>query len=176
MIIQPGGLPLYSQSMNFPTDFECQTFNERIVKHEIDPILIGGLFEAIKNLFSELIEDNFRLIEIGFLSYRVSGLVYENLLFLGIFEIRKGGVALTTEEFFPYIGEIAEIFISDYPNALEEIQDYNVVRFEGFTEKLVKMGFSLSLKDCRDCLTRCIDEEKGCLPHLYYYKDVAAIK
>ena len=171
MIVHPGGLPLYSQSLNFSTDFECQTFNERISKQEIDPILLAGLFDAIKNLFSEIIHENFKLIDVGFLSYRVCGLVYENLLFIGIFEVSKGSVVLMTGQFFPYVGEIAEAFIADYSSTLEGTHDYNVIRFDGFTTKLVNMGYSLSLQDCRDCLARCEDEDKGCLPHLYYYKD-----
>jgi hypothetical protein len=174
MIIRPGGLPLYSQSLNFPTDFECQTFNERISNQDIDPILVAGLFDAIKSFFSEIMHENFRMIDVGFFSYRISGLVMENRLFMGIFEIRKEGVALTTEEFMPYIAEIAETFTKDYSKALERVQDYNTLRFEGFTNKLVNMGYSLSLQDCRDCLTKCIDENKECLPHLYYYKDVVS--
>ncbi|MFX0051354.1 MAG: hypothetical protein ACFE8U_08690 [Candidatus Hermodarchaeota archaeon] len=172
LIIQPGGLPLYSHSVNFETDFNCQTFNERISKSEINPFLVSGLFDAIKNLFSELLHDNFKLIDIGFFSYHISGLVHENLFFMGIFETRKEGVAFVTEEYLPYIGEIAEAFSKEYPKTLNGIYEYDVSKYDGFTENLVKMGFALSLQDCRDCLSKCADEEKDCLPHLYYFKEV----
>jgi hypothetical protein len=154
------------------TDFQCQTFHEKISKQEINPILIGGLFDALRSLFAEIIEDNFRLIDIGFLSYRITGLVFENLFYLGIFQLNMGDLPLSENIYFAYLGEIAEAFTARYSSILEDVNDYNIIEFDIFTAKLVKMGYSLSLQDCRDCLTRCKDENKGCLPHLYYYKDV----
>jgi len=174
MIVQPGGIPLYSHSMNFHTDFECQTFNERLVDLDINPILLGGLFEAIKALFNELINDHIHLIDIGFTSYRVSGIVHKKLLFLGIFGIIKGESQLYEGEYFPYLGEIAEVFTRRFPEALNYYDNFDVSTYEKFTQDLVNMGFALSLQDCRDCLTKCADENKNCLPHLYYYREQQA--
>ena len=173
MIIQPGGLPLFAQSFNFLTDFECQTFNERLVGMEINPILLGGLFEAIQNLFSELIKDNMRLIDIGFRSYRVSGLVYDRLLYIGIFDV----TTLTYEsqtDFFPYLGEIAAQFRRKYPEVLAKGETFDFSRFDGFTNDLIELGYAVEYQDCRNCLSKCKDENKQCIPHLYYFKEVQA--
>ncbi len=174
MIVKPGGLPLYSHSVNFKTDLECQTFNQRLSDLDINPILLGGLFEAIKHLFHELIHDNFQLIDISFSSYRVSGLVFKNLLFLGIFGIIRGESSQTQEEFIPYLGEIAEVFTRKFPGALDANNEYDFSHYDAFTINLVNLGYVLSLADCRDCLAKCADENKGCLPHLYYYKEQQA--
>ena len=173
MIVQPGGIPLYSHSMNFISDIECQTFNNRLSDLDINPILLGGLFEAIKALFNELINDYLHLIDIGFSSYRVSGLVYKKLLFLGIFGIIRGENPEPQGEFFPYLGEIAEVFTRRFPKALDHMNNFDISTYEKFTGDLVNMGYALSLQDCRNCLTKCVDENKDCLPHLYYYKERA---
>ena len=173
MIIQPGGIPLFAQSFNFPTDFECQTFNERLVGVEINPILLGGLFEALQNLFSELIKDNMRLIDIGFRSYRVSGLIFDRLLYLGIFDITNLNYASQTD-FFPYLVEISSKFRLTYPSVLAQSDHFDYSRFDGFANDLIELGYAVEYQDCRNCLTKCKDENKQCVPHLYYFKEVQA--
>ncbi len=170
MIIQPGGLPLFSQSLNFSTDFECKTFNKRLIDQDINPILLGGLFEAIKSLFSELMNDNLRLIDIGFHSYRVSGLVYDNLLYLGIFDLHH--LDLSSQiDLFPYLAEIASKFSRTYSNILAQTEDHDYSKFDGFTDSLIDMGYAVEYQDYRNCLSKCQEENMNCLPHLYYYKE-----
>lgn len=170
MIIQPGGLPLFSQSLNFQSDFECQNFENRLDKLEINSILLGGLFEAIKNLFSELIEDRLRLIDVELLSYRITGLVYEKLLIVGVFDGLKDE-KIPKEEYTSYLGEIAKEFITKYPSTLAELHISDFSIFDNFDEELAKMGYAVTLQDCRNCLKKCSDENKECIPHLFYFKE-----
>jgi hypothetical protein len=168
--VQPGGIPLFSQSLNFSSDFECQTFNKRLVDLDVNPILLGGLFEAIQSLFSEIMNDNLKLIDISFHSYRVSGLVYGQLLYLGIFDLAQ----VTEEsqiEFFPYLGEIASKFKQKFPSILTQTETHEYSQFDGFADDLIAMGYAVEYQDCRNCLSRCSDENKHCIPHLYYYKE-----
>ena len=72
------------------------------------------------------------------------------------------------------MGELAEVFTRKFPNVLDEIFEFDVSHYEKFTNDLVNLGYALSLQDCRDCLTKCSDENKECLPHLYYYKEQQA--
>lgn len=172
LIIQPGGLPLFAQSLNFQTDFECQTFNNRLGEIEVNSVLVGGLFQAIKDLFSELINDHLKLINISFLSYRVTGLVFDKFLFVGIFEIPNQDDSFSKVELFPYLREIAQEFTTKFPDVLDETDKIDISMYEGFSADLIKMGFSLSLQDCRNCLTKCVEENKECLPHIFYYKEL----
>jgi hypothetical protein len=183
MIVQPGGLPLFSQSLNFKSDFECQTFENRIKsqavenrlnKLEINSVLLGGLFEAIKDLFAELIEDRLKLIDVELLSYRITGLVHENLLIVGIFNVNHQEEPVSKEEYTSYLGEIANGFTNKYPSILTESYSLDFSIYDSFEEDLTKMGFSIALQDCRNCLRKYADENKKCIPHLFYFKENSA--
>ena len=170
MIIQPGGLPLFAQSLNFQSDFECQTFENRLNKLEINSILLGGLFEAIKNLFAELIEDRLRLIDVELFSYRISGLVHENLLIVGIFDVNKQEDPISNVEYTSYLGEIANKFTAKFPGILTDSYSLDFSIYNCFEEELADMGYAITLQDCRNCLDKCADEKKNCIPHLFYFK------
>jgi hypothetical protein len=38
-----------------------------------------------------------------------------------------------------------------------------------FEEELAKMGYAINLQDCRNYLQKCADENKNCIPHLFYF-------
>jgi hypothetical protein len=171
MIIQPGGLPLFAQSLNFQSDFECQTFENRLNKIEINSILLGGLFEAIKDLFAELIEDRLRLIDVELFSYRITGLVHEKLLIVGIFDVKNQEAQISKVEYTSYLGEIAEKFTTKFPSILTDSYSLDFSIYDCFEEELTKMGYVITLQDCRNCLEKCAEENKNCIPHLFYFKE-----
>ena len=174
MIIQPGGLPLFAQSLNFHSDFECQTFENRLDKIEINSILLSGLFEAIKDLFAELIQDRLRLIDVELFSYRITGLVFENILVVGIFDVNKEEAPISKVEYTSYLGEIAEKFISKFPSILTNTYSQDFSIYDSFEEELAELGYVIALQDCRNCLKKCADENKRCIPHLFYFKEKSA--
>ena len=169
MIIQPGGLPLFAQSLNFQSDFECQTFENRLNKLEINSILLGGLFEAIKDLFAELIEDRLRLIDVELFTYRIAGLVHEKLLIVGIFDVKNQEAQISKVEYTSYLGEIAKKFTTKFPSILTESYSLDFSIYDKFEDELAKMGYAITLQDCRNCLQKCADENKNCIPHLFYF-------
>ncbi len=171
IIIKPDGIPVYSQSFDFETVFACQTFNNRLAEVDEKKELLGGYFQAIKDILSELVMDKLRLIDLGFHSYRMTGLVSEGLLFIGIFEVshkEQGG-----EELILYhLRKISEAFIEKYQHTLLKERLADLSKYKEFTKDLLEMGFSLSLEKCRDCLINCNEKDMGCLPHLVYFKDM----
>ena len=61
------------------------------------------------------------------------------------FRIIRGETQLSQEEFFPYLGDIAEVFTRRFPEALDNINNFDVSSYEKFTHDLLNMGFALSL-------------------------------
>jgi hypothetical protein len=173
IIIKPSGLPVYSQSFEFETVFACQTFNNRLLEMGEKKELIGGYFSAIKDILAELIKDKLKLIDLGFHSYRMAGLVHENYLFIGIFEVDPKEQISAKTIIFSLLGRMAELFLDKYRQTLMEDDFVDITKFEGFTNDLIEMGLPLSMQTCRNCLMDCAETDMGCLPHLIYFKEVA---
>jgi hypothetical protein len=172
IIVKPNGLPIYSQSFDFEAVFACQTFNNRLTEMGEKKELLGGYFNAIKDILAEVIQDQLRIIDLGFHSYRMTGLVLEGLLFIGIFELSYKTEIVIEEEIFYHLRKIADCFIQKYEQSLEE--DFvDLEKYENFTKDLIGLGLPISIEKCRNCLIECTDVNMGCLPHLIYFQDLA---
>lgn len=169
IVIRPNGLPAYSQSFDFESVFACRTFHNRLSEVRKKSNLLGGYFQVIKDMISEVIEDQLKMIDLGFSSYQMLGLVEESYLFLGIFENQYNPEG--NGKLMDIMSRIAERFMTKYRAILFEEEILDISRFENFTYDLLELGISLSMQRRRNCLTNCTDEIQGCIPHLIYFKE-----
>ncbi|MFX1513225.1 MAG: hypothetical protein ACFFCQ_11620 [Promethearchaeota archaeon] len=171
IIIRPDGLPVYSQSFDFETIFACQTFGNRLTEVDKNKELVGGYLQIIKDMFSSLIMDKLRLINLEFDTYRITGLVSEGLLFIGIFEILYNEQR-EEEIILHHLRKISKTFVEKYQHILLNEKAADISKYGGFAKDLMKMGLPISMQKCRNCLINCTDKDMGCLPHLVYFKDM----
>ncbi|MHA2364896.1 MAG: hypothetical protein ACXAC7_13150 [Candidatus Hodarchaeales archaeon] len=168
VIVQPGGLPLFAQSFNFNNDKECQTFNDRV---ENTPngkkLLLGGYFDAIKSIGNEVVEDQLKSIDLVFETYHITGMNFEDIFFIGIFESKIH--QQDEDQIKNILKSIANFFINKYP---PELRLQNPVNFTFFEKFLQDVNLPLFIDQNRNCLNKCKDINKGCLPHLIYFDDI----
>ena len=98
-------------------------------------------------------------------------MVFEKLLIVGIFDVNKGETPISKVEFTSYLGEIAKKFTEKFPSILTDSYSLDFSIYDCFEEELADMGYAIALQDCRNCLERCAEENKRCLPHLFYFKE-----
>ena len=172
VIVRPDGLPIFSQSFDFETVFACRSFNNRLRELGEKKELLSGYFNAIKDILAELVQDRLRVIDLGFQSYRMAGIVFERFLYIGIFEISYEKRLNVDSEIFTLLKKIADCFTQKYQESLLAEDFVDLTEFEDFTKDLLGIGLPLSMDKCRNCLTDCVDENLGCLPHLIYFQEV----
>ena len=169
IVVRPNGVPAYSQSFDFESVFACRTFHNRLSDLGQKSDILGGYFQVIKDIVSEVVSDKLKMIDLAFLSYQLLGIVEDGYLFIGIFEDRYSeegnGVLLNL------MSKIANRFMSKYYQILSEEIILDNSRFANFTTELLDLGVPLSLQRCRDCLINCAEEHQGCLPHLIYFQE-----
>jgi hypothetical protein len=171
LIVKPNGLPIYSQSFDFDVIFACQTFNNRLTEMSEKKELLGGYFNAIKDILAEVVLDRLRIIDLGFQSYRIAGLVFRDLLFIGIFEVSYKKELRAEEEIFSLLRKIASCFTQKYEKSLLDEDLVDLREFEDFSKDLIGLGLPVSIDRCRNCLTECNEFNMGCLPHLVYFQN-----
>jgi len=171
IIVKPNGLPIYSQSFDFDVIFACQTFNNRLSEMGDKKELLSGYFNAIKDILAEVIQDKLKVIDLGFQSYRMAGIVFEGFLYVGIFEVSHKERISVESEIFSLLRKIADCFVHKYEQSLLDEDFINLKKFEDFTKELIGLGLPLSMDKCRNCLTECVEVDMGCLPHIIYFKD-----
>jgi len=172
VIVRPNGLPIFSQSFDFEAIFACRTFNNRLSEIGEKKELLSGYFSAIKDILAELVQDRLRIIDLGFQSYRMAGIVFEGFLYIGIFEISYKERINVEIEIFTLLEKIAECFTQKYQESLLAEDFVDLTKFEDFTKDLLGLGLPLSMDKRRNCLIDCVDENLGCLPHLIYFQEV----
>ncbi len=138
--------------------------------------LLGGYFNAIKDILAELIQDRLRVIDLGFQSYRMAGIVFEGFLFIGIFEVSDEKNIIIDSEVFSLLRNIADCFMQKYEQSILDEDIIDLKKFEDFTKDLLGLGLPFSMDKCRNCLTDCIGEDMGCLPHMIYFQEYETLK
>lgn len=187
VIVQPGGLPLYAQSFEFDSDEACMTFGYRLGEvGEPDNLdtkrkLLGGYFDAIKHLVQEVVADNLRVIDLGFTTFHISGLIREGINFIGIFEVsnrtEEQPSTEATKLVNEFLSEIALRFLGIYEKELLLKVPVIHTDFLDFTDDIISvMGHQVRPQFCRNCLTKCADHHMGCIPHLLYFDDIVTDK
>ena len=169
IIIKSSGLPLYSQSFNFQSDGTCNSFEGRINTKEGNDILLGGLFQAMVDFASETISDTLERLNLSFNSYTMSGIIEGELLFLGFFNTPSNKARDVDAILCDYMHDISTTFTNKYPKNLIDCDLIDIDAYSDFSIDLQKLGFYTNDEDCRNCLTKCTDCNKNCVPHLIYY-------
>jgi hypothetical protein len=134
--------------------------------------LLSGYFNAIKDILAEVVRDRLRVIDLGFQSYRMAGIVFEGFLYLGVFEIPYKESMNVESEIIDILGKIAECFTQKYQESLLHDDLVDLSEFEDFSKDLLRLGLPLSMDKCRNCLVDCVDENMGCLPHLIFFQEI----
>lgn len=176
IILRPNGLPLYAQSFDFDSDFACQSFNTRIDQKEIDEkrYMLGSYLSVIKDMVAEVFIEKLKIVSLEFESYQIVGLNNDGFLFLGIFSYED---SIVVGQIYKTMGDIVTAFNSRYDAKHDyQVGLINIEKYEKFTEELERMEVPLKLHQCRNCLQKCADENKNCLPHLIYYNITAKEK
>jgi hypothetical protein len=172
LVIQKSGLPLYAQSFEFADDDACRSFN-KIIKTDTSPAnahLMSSYFSSIQLFADEMISDKLNLVDLGFNKFEILGLVKKDVFFIGIFQNFPDTENTEQKEF---LKTIADAFLIRYP--MEVIQDPFVShqQFADFTDIINQQSQDLlATQNCRNCLTKCTEENKGCLPHSFYFNKV----
>lgn len=169
VIMQPTGLPLYAQSFDFSTDHACESFNSKLETDADKRELLGGMFQALSGLAYEVIDDKLQIINLGFESFRIMALIVENYLFLGIFESQEASSKSEMDEILVTLDKIATIFLTKYPKEILEATPVRFNNFYNFTEEINNLKLPVQREHCRNCIEKCKDYKKGCLPHMVYF-------
>ncbi|TFH26390.1 MAG: hypothetical protein E4G98_07125 [Promethearchaeota archaeon] len=174
VIIQPTGLPLFAQSFDFTSDQACESFNHKLEKDSEKKELLGGMFQALTGLAYEVIEDTLQQINLEFDTFRIIALLVNKYLFLGIFENDGVNKKIEAIKSLELLNTIATAFLKKYPEELIKAFPVMPEHFIDFTEEIAKLNIPIASQNCRNCLTRCKDHEKGCFPHMVYFDKTVA--
>lgn len=175
LIIQKSGLPVYAQSFEFEDDDACKSFNKILkpVSNEANAHLMGGYFSSMQLFADEMVEDKLNLIELGFKKFEILGLIKEEVFFVGIFQNFPDQPDQKQAQ-MEFLEGVSSKFIQRYP--LDEIHNDFVdhASFVDFTNVIQELSKGeISVNHCRNCLTKCTVENKGCLPHSFYFDKVS---
>ncbi|MHA1520962.1 MAG: hypothetical protein ACTSVZ_08420 [Promethearchaeota archaeon] len=170
VIVQPTGLPLFAQSFDFTSDNACESFNGKIKEDSDKKEMLGSMFQALTGLAYEVIEDNLQIINLQFETYRIIALLVKKFLFLGIFENAGINKYIEAKESLELLESLASRFLTKYPESLLQKFPIKTEDFIDFSEEIEKLNIPIANQQCRDCLTKCKDHKKSCIPHMIYYE------
>ena len=134
---------------------------------------MGGYFNAMQLFGDDMIKDKLNLIDLGFTNFEIIGIIKQDVFFIGIFQNFPDKAEEDKDAKILFLDAIASRFIHRYP--MSEIQKTFVshAKFRDFTDTIMEISKGeIKKQNCRNCLTKCIVENKGCLPHNFYFENV----
>lgn len=170
LVIQPSGLPVFAQSFEFDSDLECKSFNLRLSdssesgKHQT----MSGYFTSIKMLAGDFLNDKLNLVDLGFSSYEIVGYIENDIFFIGIFGNQDNKTEAYQHDLVKNLGKkfLERYEIKKIKNSFVKVSD-----FADFSDYILS-EINGDVMNCRNCLTKCTAENKGCLPHKFYFDQV----
>lgn len=166
VVLQPGGVSLYSQSFNF-ADFEaCHSYGGRLTDLSTNMKLLGQYFDALNNLLGFAVGgEDVHSVSVVLSSYKIQATVLEEFLFIGVFESVINNKQ-ATDQIESLVSGLATTFIRIYP---PELRLKNPVRsndFIGFTEEIISRAESVvTIRQCKNCF-ECGNKPSSCIPKL----------
>lgn len=133
---------------------------------------MGGFFNAMQIFGDDMIKDKLNLIDLGFTNFEIVGIIKDQVFFIGIFQNFPDAEG-DKDSKIEFLDAIATRFIIRYPTDQIQSSFVSHANFRDFTDVTMEISRGqIKRLNCRDCLTKCTVENKGCLPHNFYFENV----